>query len=182
MGEIEYRRKLKSQLVDAHGKIVYTYTAHHKMVDRFEWHIKCIKFTQIVLTAISSIGFIATVFWERLGLCWIGGIPAAISLGLNLYTKDFNLQENIQQHINAANALWDVREAYVSLITDFDILTLDEIRRKRDELQNEVSCINKKYPGTDIKSFKKARKALQEEEQTFKNGEAELFLHSEIRK
>lgn len=30
----EYKSKLNQQLIEAHGKVMYTYTAHHKMADR----------------------------------------------------------------------------------------------------------------------------------------------------
>ena len=81
---------------------------------------------------------------------------------------------------DAADALWLIREQYKSLISDFDMLTDEEVRRKRDELILQVSGVNKNYPGTDDKSFKKAQKDLKEDEkQTFHPGEAEKFLPPE---
>lgn len=176
-----YRKKLKSQLIEAHGRIVYTYTAHHKMVDHFVWFDKVIRITQIVLTAISTGGFLSSILTSNTKFSWIGGIPAALSLALNIYSKDFKLQYDIGLHKDAADLLWDVREKYNSLITDFEILSNDEIRTKRNELQENISQINKKYPGTDRRSYKKTQKALKkEEEQTFNEGEAEKFLYSEL--
>lgn len=34
METIAYREKLKSQIKDAYGKVLYTYTAHHKFAAR----------------------------------------------------------------------------------------------------------------------------------------------------
>lgn len=31
-----YRAQLKNQIKDACGKVIYTYTAHHKLADRLE--------------------------------------------------------------------------------------------------------------------------------------------------
>ncbi|MBE5930291.1 MAG: SLATT domain-containing protein [Lachnospiraceae bacterium] len=173
------RNELRAQLVDLHGKVVYTYTAHHKIRNRLEGLSTGVKITQIVLTAISTGGFLATVITNQYLLAWVGGIASALSLGLNLYMKDSSLNSRIKNHKDAADELWDIRENYSSLITDFDDLTIEEIRTKRSEIQREWSDVNKKYPGTDKKGYKAAQQALQnEEEQTFNEGEAEKFLPS----
>lgn len=182
MEKIAYREKLKSQIKGAYGKVVYTYTAHHKFAARLIKQKNTIKGTQIILTAISTVGFLATVITNQVLLSWLGGITAALSLGLNLYTKDFNLQEDIQKHKDAADDLWDVRETYISLLTDFDILNEDNIREQREKLQDAVSKINRKYPGTDGKSYAEAQNALQnEEEQTFREGEVDELLPDRLR-
>lgn len=134
------------------------------------------------MTAVSTVGFLATIITNQVLLSWLGGTTAALSLGLNLYTKDFNLQEDIQKHKDAADDLWDVREKYISLLTDLDILDEDNIREQRDILQDTVSKINRKYPGTDGKSYAAAQNALQnEEEQTFQEGEVDELLPDGLR-
>lgn len=98
MDEIKYEEKLRSQIKDAYGRVLYTYTAHHKLAARLIKQKNAIKITQIVLTAVSTVGFLATIITNQVLLSWLGGITAALSLGLNLYTRDFNLQEAIQKH------------------------------------------------------------------------------------
>lgn len=182
MDEIKYEEKLRSQIKDAYGRVLYTYTAHHKFASRLIKQKNAIKVTQIALTAISTVGFFATIITNQVLLSWLGGIAAALSLGLNLYTKDFNLQEDIQKHKDAADELWDVRESYVSLLTDFEILNKDEIRRQRDKLQSAVSKVNRQYPGTDDKSYNEAQNALKNnEEQTFNEGEVDELLPTKLR-
>lgn len=186
MREIEnensYKRKLEKQLTEAHGRVDYTYTAHHKIENRILIYDKVIRISQIVLTAISTGSFFATIITNQATLNWVGGIAAALSLALNLYTKDFKLQTDARAHKDAADELWDIREDYVSLITDIDSMTLDEIQNKRDFLKTAVSKINKKYPGTDRRGYKQAKKALkEEEEQTFNEGEAEMLLPTYLR-
>lgn len=180
--ENSYKERLEKQLIEAHGKVEYTYTAHHKIENRVMLYDKAIRIAQIVLTAISTGGFSATLITKQTALSWIGGVAAALSLALNLYSKDFKLQSDARTHKDAADELWDIREDYVSLITDIDALTLDEIRNRRDALKNAVSKINKKYPGTDRRGYRKAQKALKkEEEQTFNEGEAEMLLPTHLR-
>ena len=173
------RKELRAQLVDLHGKVVYTYTTHHKIQNRLERLNNGVKITQIVLTAISTGGFLATVITNQYLLAWVGGIASALSLGLNLYMKDSNLSNSIKNHKDAADELWDIRENYLSLITDFDDLSIEEIRVQRNRIQAEWSKVNKKYPGTDKKGYEEAKQSLQnEKEQTFNEGEANIFLPS----
>ena len=177
MGNENHRAKLKSQLIDAHGRIEYTYTQHHIIANRLLKKYRFLKIAEIVLTAVSTVGFLATVIRNQAVLAWIDGFGSVVTLGITLYTKDFNLESEAKKHKDAADALWRVRERYKSLIADFGALTDEEIRNKRDALIEVVSDINEKYPGTDDKSFKKARKDLKEDEkQTFNPGEAEKFL------
>lgn len=100
--------------------------------------------------------------------------------GIN-YKKEYKIQDEINQHRNAANALWDIRESYISLLTDYDILENDDIRHQRDVLCKKVSEVNNNYPATDSKSYRAAQKALKkDEEQTFKEGEIDSILPNRI--
>lgn len=183
MDDKKYRDKLRNQIKEACGKVIYTYTAHHKLADRLEKENKYVKNAQIILTALSSCGFFASIITNKVMLTWIGGISAVLSLCLNLYTKEYKIQDEVSQHRNAANALWGIREGYVSLLVDFEVLEDSEIRKKRDVLCKKVSEINNNYPATDKKSHKTAQKALQkEEEQTFKEKEVDSILPNGIEK
>ena len=79
--------------------------------------------------------------------------------------------------------LWKIREEYVSLLTDFEVLNMDEIMEKRDELQNRTAEVYSNSPRTDSKSYKEAQKALKtEEEQTFSEKEIDVMLPNSIRR
>ena len=152
--------KLLNQVADAAGNVLYTYVAHWSIVNRLRSRQTGIKVTQIVLTALSTGGFLASAIADIPWLNWVGGFTSATALGLNLYSLNFNLPFEIKNHTDAANDLWEVREAYKAILTDHEEMTNEEIRLKRDELTQAVSRINKKYPGTDKKSFADARKSI----------------------
>lgn len=106
-----------------------------------------------------------------------------MSLCLNLYAKEYKIQNEVSQHRNDANTLWDIRESYVSLLVDFEVLEDNEIQKRRDILCEKVSEVNNNYPATDAKSYKAAQKALkEEEEQTFKENEVDSILPNGIDK
>ena len=174
----KYREELKQKLIESAAKVVYTYTAHWKIVDRLQYWNRIIKITQFSLIGISSCGLLSILFDGFPYSKAIIGICSFLSLSTTLYSLNFNLPDQIKQHTNAANELWYIRELYVSLITDFDILSLEEIQIKRDKLTEKTNHVNKTYPGTDTKSYEEARNALQQqEEQTFNEGEAEKILN-----
>lgn len=178
-----YRDGLLLQIKEAYGRIVYTYTTHLKKVELLKKHLKCIKYGQIVLSAISSGGFLASLISNKQILNIVGGICAVILLCVNLFFKNFNMEEEIKQHTIASNQLWLVREKYISLMTDFEVLDNKEIVKIRDSLQNETYQIYENTPKTDSKSYKKAQKALkEEEEQFFTNEELNQMLPSHLRK
>lgn len=166
--------KLKNQIADAAGNVQYTYIAHWNIVNRLKGHYQVIKIIQIVLTALSTGGFLASILSGIPQLSWGGGLTSAVALALNLYTLNFNLPEKIKQHTDAANELWEVREKYKSLLVDYETIDEADIRFRRDSLMMAVSRINKEYPGTDEKSFTKAQADIGNYE--FTDGEAARVL------
>lgn len=167
-------QKLKKQITDAAGNVLYTYDAHWNIVNRLKRREKGLKISQIALTAVSTGGFLASLITGISGLSWLGGMTSAIALAINLYALNFNMPREIKQHTDAANELWDIRESYHSLITDFEDLSLEDIRARRDLITESVSRINKTYPGTDAKSFRQAQKNIGD--YVFGDGEAAKIL------
>ena len=172
------KKKLMRQISDAAGNVLYTYDAHWVIVNRLRTRQTVIKITQICLTALSTGGFLASVIAGVPELSWVGGFTSAIALGLNLYSLNFNLPTEIKSHTDAANDLWDVREAYKSLLCDFEELSNEEIRTKRDQITQKVSQINKKYPGTDNEAFTKAQEKIKN--YIFDEGESATALNIEV--
>nr|WP_312578919.1 SLATT domain-containing protein [Sedimentibacter sp.] len=175
--------KLESQIREAYGRVTYTQTCHDKIISRLLKTNDRIKVWQIVLSAITTSGFIVAIFTEDKIASILGAIISLLLLVLNSYTKNFNLIEMAQEHKVASDSLWKIREEYVSLLTDFDILEPDVIMRKRDELQDRTSQVYSNSPRTDGKSYAEAQKALKnDEEQTFSENEIDIMLPNSIRR
>lgn len=175
--------KLESQLREAYGRIVYTFTCHNKIVERLLTTNNTIKVWQIILSALTTGSFLATILSDKALAGIVGALISIILLILNAYTKNFDLVETAQTHQNAADALWKIREEYVSLLTDFDVLDVSEIMERRDDLQNRTAEIYAQSPKTDTKSYREAQKALKtEEEQTFSDKEIDIMLPNSIRR
>ncbi|OUB05800.1 hypothetical protein BK708_40565 [Bacillus thuringiensis serovar yunnanensis] len=175
--------KLESQIREAYGRVVYTFTCHNKMIQRLLTKNNNIKFWQIALSALTTGSFLVTILFNEALAGFVGAVISVTLLILNAYTKDFELVETAQAHQKAANALWRIREEYVSLLTDFDLLEASEIIKRRDDLQNRTAEIYDESPKTDSKSYMEAQKALKtEEEQTFSEKEIDVMLPNSIRR
>lgn len=174
--------KIINQIREEYGKLTYTYTAYFKMHDRNITISKWIKITQIALTAVSATGFLATVITNIIALSWAGGVTAVLSLFINIYTKDFRLLDDAKTYKDAADELWLIRQEYISLLTECTSMKIDDVIARRDALQLKTDSVNKRYPGTNSYGYKKARKALKEnDEQFFSDAELDKMLPEELR-
>ena len=176
---------LEAQIREIYGRVVWSHKAQEKCADiALKIHNR-IKFWQIVLSAVTTTSILITIFGKsQLGLI-IGIVVSTILFGLNTYTKDYDLGEIAQKHSNAANELWNLREDYLSFLTDIKInqLSIGQIIEKRDELQSKLFNIYSGSPRTNSKAYKEATKSLKlDEELTFSEEEIDLFLPKELRR
>ena len=105
-------------------------------------------------------------------------------LCLNTYLKNYDLGSIAQKHSEAATALWDIRESYLSLLTDYNagIIDAQSAIERRDRLQARLVSIYKCSPRTICKAYQEATTALKKnEEMTFSDQEIDVFLPTELR-
>jgi len=176
---------LESQLRELYGRVLWTHKTQEKCADIILKRHARIKITQIVLAALTTTGILVAVFGGNKIIGIISAIISAILFGLNTYTKDYDLGEIAQKHSSAAADLWNVRESYLSLITDLKAgrLLPDQIRDKREALQEDLYNIYNGAPRTISKAYQEATKGLKiKEEMTFSNEEIDMLLPEELRK
>jgi len=193
---LERRKILEAQIRECFGRVVYSHKTHEKCADILLSRLSNIKLWQIILSAITTAGFIATLFdTGKVGIL-IGIIVSTLLLILNAYTKNYDLGEIAQKHKQAANDLWLIREKYLSLLTELamgekpteDIKTvgdkpIDDIKKERDVLLEDLHSIYSGSPSTTSKAYRKAQDALKiNEELTFSDEEIDAFLPKELRK
>lgn len=176
---------LESQIRECFGRVAWSHKTQEKCADILNKRNNRIKITQIVLSAITTTGIMITVFGNEK---WVGIITALIStslLALNTYLKNYDLGQIAQKHVDCASNLWNIRETYLSLLTDIkaETLTAIEIIEKRDLLQSELHNIYQGAPRSISGAYDKATKALKSnEELTFSDEEIDMFLPKELRK
>lgn len=176
---------LEAQIRECFGRVVWSHKTQDKCADLISNQHNIVKIIQIILSALTTTGVLVTAFGENQTVGIITASISAILFGINSYVKGHDLGRIAQKHSDAASDLWDVREKYLSLITDMKAGTIQtvEIIAKRDGLQEKLSGIYKGSPRTISKAYKEATKALKvNEELTFSDEEINLFLPKELRK
>lgn len=176
---------LEGQLRECFGRVVYSHKTHEKCADILLSRLSKIKLGQIILSAITTAGFVAVVFGAGEIGAIFGVIVSTILLALNSYTKNYDLGELAQKHKQAANDLWIIREKYLSLITDLRIneKPIEELQEERDRLLNDLHLVYLGAPSTTFQAYRKAQEALKTfEDMTFSDEEIDAFLPSELKR
>lgn len=177
---------LEAQIKECFGRVVYSHKTQEKCADIvFKIH-KRLKLILIIVSAVVTTSLLIKLFGDKQEWAlMLGVILSTLLFGLNTYMKDFDLNEIAQKHTNAANDLWDIRETFLSLLTDIraNQLSINQITNQRDELQKRLSGVYSGSPRTNYKAYKEASKALKvNEELTLSDKEIDAFLPKELRK
>jgi len=176
---------LESQIRECFGRVVYSHKTQEKCADIVLTLHKRLKLFLIIISAFVTTSLLIKLFGDQEWALMVGVILSTILFGLNTYMKDYDLGEIAQKHTNAANELWDIRETYLSLLTDIKAnqLSINQIINQRDELQKRLFNIYSGSPRTNFKAYKKASQALKvNEELTFSDKEIDAFLPKELRR
>jgi hypothetical protein len=176
---------LEAQLRELYGRTVWTHKTQEKCADILRAKNHNMKILQIILSALTTTGILITVFGENEIVGIISAILSAILFTLNAYFQKYDLGEIAQKHSESASDIWDIREQYLSLLTDLNsgILNLEQASGKRDKLQNDLFNVYKGAPRTLSKAYKKATEALKmNEELTFSKEEINNLLPKELRR
>lgn len=144
-----------------------------------------IKLSQIILSALTTGGFIAAVFGAGEIGALAGILVSTALLVLNSYTKDYDLGELSQKHRQAGADLWIIREKYLALITDLRMgeKPIEALQKERDDLLERLHAVYSGAPSTTNKAYKKAQEALKQlEDMTFSDTEIDAFLPKGLKK
>jgi len=176
---------LEGQLRECYGRAVYSHKTHEKCADILLGRLSTIKFWQIVLSAITTAGFVSAILGSGVVGSVVGIVISTSLLVLNAYTKNYDMGELAQKHKQAANDIWLLRERYLSLLTDLAAKAkpLEALIAERDKLVTDLHAVYSSSPSTTYQAYKKAQEALQrKEDMTFSVAEIDAFLPAELKR
>ena len=179
------RDLIEGQLRDCYGRVVYSHKTHEKCADILLSRLSKIKLWQIILSSITTAGFIAALSGAGPGGDIIGMLVSTALLALNAYTKNYHLGELAQRHRQAAADLWLMREKYLSLVTDLRVgkESVRMITDRRDALLEDLHEVYSGAPSTTNRAYRKAQGALQQnDEMTFSDAQIDVLLPNNLRK
>jgi len=178
---------LLAQIRECFARVVSTHKTHEKQADILVQNEKFWKCIQIILSVIVPGTFLATLDWlfghEKIWTL-IGLLLSAVLAVINLYFNNSNYGVELLRHEKIAVQLWDIRERYLSLITDLMInsIDIDSARKIRDDLMIRLENIYIIASRTSQTAYKKAQKGLKfNEELTFSSNEIDMLLPEKLR-
>ena len=169
---------------ESFGRVVYSHKTHEKDAEISSCHAVATKWTNIILTTLTSGTLISTIITNQNILIYISAILATLTLAFIIFQLSFNPEKNAEKHRQIAKELWYIRERYVNLIADLinQKISEESIISRRDNLIEELKMIYKFAPITSTKAYSKAQKALKiNEELTFSDKEIDQFLPEELK-
>ena len=182
---------LEAQIRECFGRVVWSHKIHEKCADLCLDNLNRLKTVEIILSAITTTTLLVNIFGDTKIGTIIAAILSTVILSITIYTKDQDLGGQSKAHSETANKLGNIRELYISLIADIkaESLSVDEIKRQRDDLQQSVHIIYQNAPRTNYKAYELASKSLNQngqvnegEEMTFSDVEIDRFLPKELRR
>ncbi|MCP1790981.1 hypothetical protein J2R95_000402 [Bradyrhizobium japonicum] len=180
------RFALESQVRECFGRCAYTHKTHEKMAERSASTLRRFKWAQIVLSALTTGGAVGVIFDRSSTFYPYATALLSISLLiLNSYLKDLDPGQMAQKHRETASDIWNIREAYLSLLTDIrdEAFSLVDLRTRRDDLQGQLHKIYRIAPHTDGAAYGEAQQALKyNEDLTFSDQEIDAFLPAPLKR
>jgi hypothetical protein len=179
------RAILEGQLRECYGRVVYSHKTHEKCADILLSRLSKIKVSQIVLSALTTAGFIGVVLGSGEFGALAGVVVSTALLAVNAYTKNYDLGELAQKHKQAGVDLWIIREKYLSLLVDLAMgeKPLEALQAERDKLVEQLHTVYSGAPSTTFQAYKKAQEALQQlEDMTFSDAEIDAFLPQQLKR
>jgi hypothetical protein len=181
----ESRSILEGQLRESYGRVVYSHKTHEKCADILLLKQDRIRLAQIVLSALTTAGFVGAALGETRVAAILGLIVSTLLLMVNSYTKKYDLGEIAQKHRQAGSDLWLIREQYLSLLVDLAMREkpLEALQEQRDKLVQQLHEVYRGAPSTNHKAYTAAQQALQKmEDMTFSDAEIDAFLPKELKR
>lgn len=175
----------EAQIRECFGRVAYSHKTHEKCADLLQSKLRVLKNTQIAISVAVSGTLIVTVVGQETVSKLVATVLSAVLAGINLYFKNYNYGEMAQAHKEAADQLWNVRESYVSLLTDMETraVTMEKAMERREKLQKDLGAIYSKAPRTNANAYKQAQRALKiSEDLTFSAEEIDAFLPGPLRR
>lgn len=182
------RNALEAQIRECFGRVVYSTKTHEKCADLCMGRLQWIKIAQIVLSAITTGGLLTAILGDPKvvhAATVVSTLFSTVLLVLTAYMKDVDPGQQAEKHKKTASELWDIRESYLSILSDLHDGNLDiaASREKRDELQSRLATIYATAPRTNSKAYGIASDGLKaQEEMTFSDEEIDKFLPATLRR
>ncbi len=182
---IDNYQVLEDVVRDSYSGVVWSHKIQEKQADIYAEKFKKLETINICAASITSVGIMTIIFSDPLWLKLFSTLASFATVYITAYYKSFDLQKLVVSHKATANKLIAVRDKYKVLLTEIKLQsnTVENLLMKYNELVTETDNIYLEAPTTTDKAVGKASEALKvKKDNTFANGEIDLFLPQSLRR
>lgn len=176
---------IESEIRQFFASIVWNHKIHEKHSDINAFWFNILEFFKILSLVITTSGLLTCLFVDEFTLKIVTTVFSAISLFINTFYKTYNLKESRDSHKRSALEFLELRDQTICVLSDIKLkrIELNEASKKRDEILSKYHDICKKSLSTSDRAVKKAKKALEkQEDNTFLDEKIDSYLPVELRK
>lgn len=157
--------KVESQIRADFGRVAYELECHNREIRQLNSRIVTLRLTEAIISAVTVTCFViyqisALKVYTIIGTC--SAIVLMMFLILNAYTNGYNLMEIRQEHQHSSDLIYSIKEDYINLITDLDLMDIKEVLQAREKLQCRLYEVTKNAPKVSAKVKADARQSLNE--------------------
>jgi hypothetical protein len=167
------------------GHVVFRHNAHSQLArSRAHWS-RWFRAAEALLMIGVAVAAIGAAFGKDHVYVIVSATLAVLALATLLLHLTLDLDRSAQAHASCATRLWQIREQYRAVLSDFSdgALDLDAVRRRRDELMDELHAIYETAPLADVQTYSTAARGVATvEEAALTDEEIDLFLPKSLHK
>ena len=170
------KQLLFEQIRDEYGKVLYSQSIHAKESDCLKHLDNATKWMAIILSILTTSGILDYFIRDVADSLLFAMITSLMTMILSSMMKSIDYKGRSIEHKKAADGLWLVREEYLSLLTDFSLMDIETVRKRRDDLIQRTATIYETAPTTGKRAYKRAQNAIKSGEQWFDDEEWHQLL------
>ena len=167
------------------GGVVHDYYAHSAIADRLNRRAWFMRIGEFLLLGGALTANLTAIVRLNPRYAVVGAGLAGAALALFAIYVAVNLESRINAHRWCASRLWLIREKYRALLSEMrdGTLTLDDVRRRRNQLTHELHAIVQHAPMVDRPASLRARETLKAaDDRVLTDEEIDAFLPESLRR
>jgi hypothetical protein len=168
---------LEHEIRERYARAAWTHKVHEKDADKYHgYHVK-LTWLKIVLSALAAaLSGTGVLLGEGGSSC--PAIIGSLLFLVNLIFENRNFETLSNAHRNAAASILQIREDWLSLISDLhrEDCDLGKIAARRDRISRTWCEVLKSTPRTSSSAYTEATQALHGDELTFEDEEIDHLL------
>jgi hypothetical protein len=167
------------------GHVVFRHKAHLQLARSRAYWSRWFRAAEAALMIGVTVAATGAAFGKEHIYVIVSAVLAVLALTILLLHLTFDMDRSAQAHASCATRLWQIREQYRAVLSDFSdgALDLDAVRLRRDELMDELRGVYETAPLADGQTYSTAGRGMATaDEVALTDEEIDMFLPKSLHK